>query len=72
MCLLERLKGKFIPGISQSSLRAALMVSPAADGFQWSLHQPENRREAEQCYLCPFLPNPERDSQLYAAQRLSF
>jgi len=72
LCLLERLKDKLIPGISQSSLRAALMASPAADGFRRSLHQPENRREAEQCYPCPFLSSPERDSQLYAAQRLPF
>lgn len=68
----EHLKDKFIPGISQSSMRAALMVSPAADGFQRSLLQPENRREAEQCYPCSFLSSPERDSQLYTAQRLSF
>lgn len=72
LCLLERLKDKFIPWISQSSLRAPWMVSPAAGGFQQSLQQPENRRAAEQCYSCPFLSGLQRDRQLYTAQRLSF
>lgn len=72
LCLPERLKDKFIPWISQNSLRAPWMVSPAAGVFQQSLQQPENWREAEQCYSCPFLSGLQRDSQLYTAQRLSF